>query len=394
MANRAFFRRYLGARRSQFERFAGSTIRNCPRPSGRRAVVVAGAMVGSVCHLRRSPTSRESGQHVLHAPDHRWRRTRCGAEFVSRSRCSADAENPKIDLPHDDASEQECDRRLKAQGTSDFALLNPGAGWGAKQWPAERYGEVATRLAENGLRSLINVGPGEEDLGRAVESESGGRAEIFTGSLTQLIALTGRERVFIGSDTGPMHLAVALGVPVVIFGPTDPARNGPLGSGSIVLRSSASNTSYRHVPGRMTACLRSALAGGCRRTTTAGRASWLAGLLLRAGSGCRWASLLPCSIFGWPNCEIYSDRHSLVIPGLLIRALASGQLQKNGRLATGGRYAHAEPAVPRLLILAIGFALPSRKGGLSPGSFFFLCDLCSCDSCRGNISMPALFPQP
>jgi heptosyltransferase-1 len=156
---------------------------------------------------------------------------------------------PKIDLPHDDASEQECDRRLKAQGTPDFALLNPGAGWGAKQWPAERYGEVATRLAENDLRSLINVGPGEEDLGHAVESASGGRAEIFTGSLTQLIALTRRARVFIGGDTGPMHLAVALGVPVVgMFGPTDPARNGPFGSGSIVLRSSASNTSYSHVP--------------------------------------------------------------------------------------------------------------------------------------------------
>lgn len=152
----------------------------------------------------------------------------------------------KIDLPHDDASERECDRRLK--DTQEFALLNPGAGWGAKQWPAERYGEVARRLAENGLRSLINFGPGEEDLARAVQSASGGKAEIFTGSLTQLIALTRRARLFIGGDTGPMHLAAALDVPVVgIFGPTDPARNGPFGSGSIVLRSAASDISYSHV---------------------------------------------------------------------------------------------------------------------------------------------------
>lgn len=155
---------------------------------------------------------------------------------------------PGIDLPHDDAADQECDRRLKAQGMPDFVLLNPGAGWGAKQWPSERYGEVANRLAENGLRSLINFGPGEEDLAHAVESASGGTAETFTGSLTQLIALTRRARLFIGGDTGPMHLAAAVGVPVVgIFGPTDPARNGPFGTKSIVLRRSTSYTSYSHV---------------------------------------------------------------------------------------------------------------------------------------------------
>jgi heptosyltransferase-1 len=154
----------------------------------------------------------------------------------------------KVELPRDDAADQECERRLKAQGTQEFALLNPGAGWGAKQWPAERFGEVARRLAENGLRSLINVGPGEADLARAVEAASGGTALTVTGSITQLIALTRRARLFIGGDTGPMHLAAVLGVPVVgIFGPTDPARNGPFGTRSIVLRSPASSTSYSHV---------------------------------------------------------------------------------------------------------------------------------------------------
>jgi heptosyltransferase I len=157
---------------------------------------------------------------------------------------------PQIELPCDEASDQECERRLNAQGLQEFALLNPGAGWGAKQWPAERYGEVARRLAGSGLRSLINFGPGEENLARAVASASGGTAETFTGSLTQLIALARRARLFIGGDTGPMHLAAALGVLVVgIFGPTDPARNGPFGTRSIVLRSAASYTSYSHVPG-------------------------------------------------------------------------------------------------------------------------------------------------
>jgi heptosyltransferase I len=154
---------------------------------------------------------------------------------------------PRAELPRDDSAEQECGRRLKAQGRREFALLNPGAGWGAKQWPGERYGEVARQLAETGISSLINFGPGEEDLARAVAAASGGAAETFTGSLTQLISLTRRAHLFIGGDTGPMHLAAALGVPVVgIFGPTDPARNGPFGTRSIVLRSLSSGTSYRH----------------------------------------------------------------------------------------------------------------------------------------------------
>jgi heptosyltransferase-1 len=153
---------------------------------------------------------------------------------------------PQAELPRDHAAEQECDSRLKAHGITEFALLNPGAGWGAKLWPAERYGQVAKQLAEIGLKALINIGPGEEELARAVEAASG-EAGTFSGSLTQLIALTRRARLFIGGDTGPMHLAAALGVPVVgIFGPTDPARNGPFGTRTIVLRSPTSSTSYHH----------------------------------------------------------------------------------------------------------------------------------------------------
>jgi heptosyltransferase-1 len=155
----------------------------------------------------------------------------------------------RVDFPHDEAAEQECDHKLKDRGLQEFVLLNPSAGWGAKQWPAERYGHVAKQLSEDGLKSLINFGPGEEDIAHAVRAASGGAAETFTGSLTQLIALTRRARLFIGGDTGPMHLAAALAVPVVgIFGPTDPARNGPFGTRNVVLRSPSSSTSYKHVP--------------------------------------------------------------------------------------------------------------------------------------------------
>jgi heptosyltransferase I len=132
-----------------------------------------------------------------------------------------------------------------AAEVSDFAILNPGAGWGAKMWPAERYGQVASELAKNGFRSLVNYGPGEEELAAAVEAASEGAARKISCSVSELIALTRRASLFIGGDTGPMHMAAALKIPVVaIFGPTNPARNGPFGTRSIVLRSAASMTDH------------------------------------------------------------------------------------------------------------------------------------------------------
>ena len=130
-----------------------------------------------------------------------------------------------------------------------FAILNPGAGWGAKRWPAERYGRVARALAESGVSSILNYGPGEEDLVREAEAASQGAAKPMKCSIGELIALTRRARLFIGGDTGPLHLAAALQIPVVaIFGPTNPARNGPYGPGngarSIVFRNPASPTTH------------------------------------------------------------------------------------------------------------------------------------------------------
>jgi len=151
----------------------------------------------------------------------------------------------RVQLPHDSAAEQRMEGRLAQSGIRDFAILNPGAGWGAKRWPPERYGCVAKSLAASGIRSIINYGPGEEDLARAAEAVSEGTATSLQSSLTELIALTRLARLFIGGDTGPMHLAAALRVPVVaIFGPTDPARNGPYGTQSIVLRNPASPTTH------------------------------------------------------------------------------------------------------------------------------------------------------
>ncbi len=149
------------------------------------------------------------------------------------------------DLPRDPQAEARIGQRLAELGVGEFAILNPGAGWGAKRWPAERYGEVALWLAQQGVGSILNYGPGEKELAHAAEAASAGTAQTMSCTITELIALMRRARLFIGGDTGPLHLAAALRVPVVgIYGPTDPARNGPYGTRSIVLRSAESVTSH------------------------------------------------------------------------------------------------------------------------------------------------------
>jgi heptosyltransferase I len=152
---------------------------------------------------------------------------------------------PGIELPQSPEAERCMDQRLAVEGIGEFAILNPGAGWGAKRWPAARYGQVARALAAKGVRSILNYGPGEGELAGAAETASEGAAVAMKCSISELIALTRRARLFIGGDTGPMHLAAALQVPVVaIFGPTDPARNGPYGTRSLVLRNPASPTTH------------------------------------------------------------------------------------------------------------------------------------------------------
>jgi heptosyltransferase-1 len=151
-------------------------------------------------------------------------------------------------LPVDPEAEAWCDRLLAGPG-KPTVLLNPGAGWGAKRWPVERYAAVAARLAGRGLRVVVNGGPGEEALLEAIQNQSGGAAQPLDSTLAQLIALTRRVVLMIAGDTGPLHLACALGRPVVgIYGPTDPARNGPFGTRSRVLRSPGSRRDHSRRP--------------------------------------------------------------------------------------------------------------------------------------------------
>ncbi len=119
----------------------------------------------------------------------------------------------------------------------DFVLASPLAGWGAKQWPLENYIALAEQLRrECGLPLVLNVSQPIEAPG----------VSTHVSTLAGLIHATRRAAAVVGVDSGPMHLAAALGKPgVAIFGPTDPARNGPYGGTFRVLRSTNASTSYR-----------------------------------------------------------------------------------------------------------------------------------------------------
>jgi heptosyltransferase-1 len=153
----------------------------------------------------------------------------------------------KITLPVDPATESWCDALLNGTG-EPFVVIAPTAGWGAKQWPAERYGAVAAALARAGLRTLVNAASPEDAVGRRVVELSEGAATLVPCSVGQMVALMRRAELLVAGDTGPLHLAAALERPVVgLYGPTDPARNGPYGTVSRVLRHASSKTDHsRH----------------------------------------------------------------------------------------------------------------------------------------------------
>jgi heptosyltransferase-1 len=119
----------------------------------------------------------------------------------------------------------------------DFVIASPLAGWQGKQWPLENYAELARRLeAECGLPLVLN-GPAHIDVPGCVPHVSG---------LPGLIHATRQAFAVIGVDSGPLHLAAALGKPgVAIFGPTDPERNGPCGATIAVLRAPGAATTYK-----------------------------------------------------------------------------------------------------------------------------------------------------
>ena len=122
-------------------------------------------------------------------------------------------------------------RVVREQTGGRYALVNPGAAWPNKRWPPERLAAVANQLRErHRLTSVVLWGPGEEPLAAAVAATAKGAAIVSPSTtIADLAALARGAALMVSGDTGPTHIAAALGTPIVgIYGPTRPARNGPL----------------------------------------------------------------------------------------------------------------------------------------------------------------------
>jgi heptosyltransferase I len=146
-------------------------------------------------------------------------------------------------LPHNAEDYHYIDDQLCRLEAQDFIIINPGGGWRSKCWAPENYALLLRQLeAQLNCKFLLTGSPGESELIRGIlKGADAKRAFYFPSSVVQFIALARRARLFLGGDTGPMHLAAAVGTPLVaVHGPTDPARNGPFSAADIAL--------YNHAP--------------------------------------------------------------------------------------------------------------------------------------------------
>lgn len=139
---------------------------------------------------------------------------------------------------------------------AEYALIAPSAGSRVKRWRAQRFGELASRLP---VPSLVVTGRADSDIAKEVVESSKGRAISLAGrtDLRELVSIIRGAKVFLSPDTGPMHIAAALGIPLfAIFGPTSPVRTGPYGSSATVIRAGlACSPCYRRKPCKDWKCM-------------------------------------------------------------------------------------------------------------------------------------------
>lgn len=157
------------------------------------------------------------------------------------------------------------DEQFATQQTADgpVAIINPGGGWPTKLWNVEGFAAIADRLWDRyRWRSVVTYGPGEEALAQSVVAATKtGAARVLDSTLKQFFALAKKANLFLGGDTGPLHLAAAAGTPIVgIFGPTPARRNGPFDQADMIVerfdldcrvdcfRRSCSHTSCMKIP--------------------------------------------------------------------------------------------------------------------------------------------------
>ncbi len=128
---------------------------------------------------------------------------------------------------------------LHPSSFKDYAVIVPGARWKTKRWSPENFGKLASLLP---LKTVVVGGKGDRDISDEIVSLSDGKAVSLAGetSLKQLVEIIKGAKFVVSTDSGPMHIATALGIPVfAVFGPTDPKRTGPYGHGHTIIRAEA-----------------------------------------------------------------------------------------------------------------------------------------------------------
>ena len=160
-------------------------------------------------------------------------------ELVDSAGGKPDASPVKIACSSENASYVDGFLNEKKLAERPWVAINPGASWTSKLWPVERFAALCDILEESAIPVVVVWGPGEEPLVDAIAGATRSRPTVAPPTtIKQLACLLERSSLYIGGDTGPMHMAVAMGTPVVgIFGPSDPDRNGPYGEGHVVLQS-------------------------------------------------------------------------------------------------------------------------------------------------------------
>jgi len=128
--------------------------------------------------------------------------------------------------------------RLVELGISEYIVVGPGGSWRAKCWPAERYGQFCKEFGnKHHIQAILLCAPGEESIAEeARQAAHPATPIVMDTTLEELMGLLAHARCVVAADSGPLHLAAALGAPVVgLYGPTDPARNGPFVPGAVIV---------------------------------------------------------------------------------------------------------------------------------------------------------------
>ena len=159
-------------------------------------------------------------------------------ELVAAAGGRGDGSPVKIVYSPEDASYIDSFLREKELANRPWVAINPGASWTSKLWPVERFAALCDILEDSGIPVVVIWGPGEEQLVEGIVGAACSKPNVAPPtSIKQLACLLERSSLYVGGDTGPMHMAAVMGTTVVgIFGPSDPERNGPYGDGHMILQ--------------------------------------------------------------------------------------------------------------------------------------------------------------